>query len=60
MSVLVKGLLLLSLHPYSQAHPHSTHPLPAKDQQTWEASPPGLEDRMNTMINMFSRTLVFS
>lgn len=45
--------------PHNRAHPQQTHPLPALDQQTWEASPPGLEGRMNTMINMFSRPLVF-
>lgn len=61
--VLVKGLLPPSPRffppPYNRAHPQSTHPLPALDHQTWEASPPGLEGRMNTMINMFSRPLVF-
>lgn len=45
--------------PQNWAHPHSAHPLPALDQWTWEAGPPGLEGRMNTMINMFSRPLVF-
>lgn len=61
---LVKVILsFFSLFPLHRsplwAHPQSTHPLPALDQWTWEAGPPGLEVRMNTMINMFSRTLVF-
>ncbi len=53
------SVLPLIFPPRRQAHPQSTHPLAALNQQTWEASPPGLEDRMNTMTNMFSRPLVF-
>lgn len=59
VAVSVKSLHPPFSPPYNRAHPQSTYPLPALDQQTWEASPPGLESRMNTMINMFSRPLVF-
>lgn len=51
---------MLPIPPFLEPDPSPVpQPFPALDQQTWEAGASGLEGRMDTMINVFSRTLFF-